>query len=136
MSIVSTEHPNAALVRRGYVAFNTADMETLEELFHEDACWHTPGRGPLAGSHQGRDAVFAHFGQYGGLTAGTFRANLQEVLTNEDGTVVGIHRNTAERDGKTLDVVLTEAIKFNAEGKVTEAWALSNDQRGYEQFYS
>ena len=104
MSIVTTEHPNAALVRRGYDAFNTADMETLAELFDEDACWHTPGRGPLAGSYQGRDAVFGHFGQYGGLTAGTFRANLQEVLTNEDGTVVGIHQNTAEQDGTTLDV--------------------------------
>jgi uncharacterized protein len=104
MSTVVTEHPNAALVRRGYEAFNTADMATLSELFHEDACWHTPGRSPLAGTYQGRDAVFGHFGQYGGMTAGTFRANLQEVVSNEDGTVIGIHRNTAERDGKSLDV--------------------------------
>ena len=43
MNTVITEHPNAALVRRGYAAFNTADIETLTELFHEDSSWHTPG---------------------------------------------------------------------------------------------
>jgi len=104
MSTTVTEHPNVALVRRGYTAFNTADIPTLMELFHEDACWHTPGRSPLAGSFQGRDAVFGHFGQYGGLTAGTFQADLREIVANEDGTVVGIHQNTAQRDGRTLDV--------------------------------
>ena len=76
MSTIITEHPNAALVRRGYEAFNTADMETLTELFAESASWHTPGRGPLAGDRMGRDAVFAQFGQYGGQTGGTFRADV------------------------------------------------------------
>jgi ketosteroid isomerase-like protein len=104
MSTVMTEHPNAVLVRRGYAAFNSADMATLSELFHEDACWHTPGRGALSGTYQGREAVFGHFGQYGGLTAGTFQAELQEIVSNEDGTVVGVHRNTAQKDGKNLDV--------------------------------
>ncbi len=42
-----------AAVRRGYEAFNAADMNTLAELFDERACWHTPGRGSLAGDHKG-----------------------------------------------------------------------------------
>jgi ketosteroid isomerase-like protein len=104
MTTVIAEHPNATLIRRGYEAFNTADIGTLVQIFHEDACWHTPGRSPLAGSFRGRDAVLGHFGQYGALTAGTFRANLEDVAASGTGTVVGIHRNTAERDGKTLDV--------------------------------
>ena len=49
---------NAETVRRGYEAFNAADMKTLTELFDENAVWHSPGRGPLAGDHQGREAVF------------------------------------------------------------------------------
>ena len=44
---------NVAAVRRGYEAFNTADMKTLTELFDESASWHTPGRGSLAGDHRG-----------------------------------------------------------------------------------
>ena len=39
-------------------------MKTLTEFLDESASWHTPGRSPLAGDHQGRDAVFAQFGRY------------------------------------------------------------------------
>jgi ketosteroid isomerase-like protein len=42
---------NAETVRRGYEAFNKADMQTLTELFDEGASWHTPGRSPIAGDH-------------------------------------------------------------------------------------
>ncbi len=57
-------HKNAEIVRRGYHAFNTADMETLTELFDENASWHTPGRS-IGGDRKGREAVFAQFGRYG-----------------------------------------------------------------------
>ena len=53
---------NAELVRRGYEAFNTADIATLTEIVDENASWHTPGRSPIAGEYQGRDAVFGQFG--------------------------------------------------------------------------
>ena len=59
-------HKNADIVRRGYHAFNTADMKTLTELFDENASWHTPGRGSIAGDRVGRDAIFAQFARYGG----------------------------------------------------------------------
>ena len=36
-------HKNAEIVRRGYHAFNTADMNTLTQLFDENTSWHTPG---------------------------------------------------------------------------------------------
>ena len=48
---------NAAIVRRGYEAFNKADIATLTKLFDEKASWHTPGRSPIAGDRKGRDAV-------------------------------------------------------------------------------
>ena len=134
MNSVVTEHPNAALVRRGYAAFNTADMATLRELFHEDASWHTPGRAPLAGSYQGRDAIFGHFGQYGGLTAGTFRANLQTVVANEDGTVVGIHQNTAQKDGKTLDVRCCVVFDIR-DGRVVDGREFFFDLHAWDDFW-
>ena len=95
---------NAETVRRGYEAFNSADMKTLTEIFDESASWHTPGRGPLAGDHLGREATFAQFGRYVGGTGGTFKATLQHLLKSDDGRVVGVHHNSAKRDGKHLDV--------------------------------
>ncbi len=96
---------NAAIVRRGYEAFNAADVATLTKLFDEKASWHTPGRSPIAGDRKGRDAVFTLFGRYGAETGRTFRANLLNVLESEDGRVVSVHHNSAERNGKRLDVL-------------------------------
>ena len=116
---------NAETVRRGYAAFNAADMKTLTELFDENATWHTPGRSPIAGDHKGRDAVFAQFGRYGGDTNGTFKAKLLHILRSEDGRVVGIHQNTGTRNGKELDTYCCLAFEFK-DGRVIH---------GYEHFY-
>ena len=35
---------NVAALRRGYEAFNSADVKTLTEIFDESAVWHLPGR--------------------------------------------------------------------------------------------
>lgn len=95
---------DAAVVRRGYAAFNAADIDVLMQVLHENASWHTPGRSPIAGLRQGRTEVLGHFGVYGGDTNGTFKAAVQSVMADGEGKVVGIHRNTAERNGKQLDV--------------------------------
>ena len=65
---------------------------------------HTPGSGRIAGEYRGSDAVFAHFGEYAGETGGSFKAILQHAPAGEDGCVVGVHHNSAERNGKQLDV--------------------------------
>ena len=100
---MSLAEENAELVRRGYAAFNAADIETLTELLSENASWHTPGQSSIAGDHMGRDAVFAQFGRYGGETNGTFKANLKQVFGSDNGRVVAIHHNSGERNGKHLD---------------------------------
>ena len=37
-------HPNEDLVRRGYDAFSSGDVETLRELWDPDIVWHAFGR--------------------------------------------------------------------------------------------
>ncbi len=90
---------------RAYEAVNAGDLATLTKLFDENSSWHTPGRGSVAGNRKGRDAVFTQFGRYGEETGGTFKANLLNVLESEDGRVVAVHHNSAERNGKQLDVL-------------------------------
>ena len=126
---------NAAIIRRGYEAFNSGDMETLTEIFDEGASWHTPGRGSLAGDHEGRDATFAYFGQLGGQTGGTFRAELQHLLADDDDRVVGIQRSTAERDGKRLEV--GNCIVFQLKnGRVTDGREHFHDLYAWDEFWS
>ncbi len=135
MSTTITEHPNAALVRRGYDAFNAADMETLTELFDASASWHTPGRSPLAGDRVGRDEVFAQFGRYGGQTGATFRAALQSVAASDDGRVLALHRNTAERNGRTLDVSCCIVFEVR-DGRCVSGREYVYDLDAWDEFWS
>jgi ketosteroid isomerase-like protein len=125
---------NAAIVRRGYEAFNSADMKTLTELFDERAVWRVPGLSSLAGDHEGREATFAYFGRLGQETGGSFRAELQHLLADGD-RVVGIHHNSAERDGKQLDVDL--CLVFQLEnGRITEGVEHYHDLYAWDEFWS
>jgi uncharacterized protein len=126
---------NAAIVRRGYEAFNSGDMDTLTGLFDESAVWRTPGRSSLAGDHEGREAAFAQFGRYGGETGGTFKAELLHVMADDDGHVVGIHHNTAERNGKKLDVHCCLAFQLE-NGLVTEGAEHFFDLYAWDEFWS
>lgn len=126
---------NADVIRRGYSAFNAGDMKTLTELFDENAVWHTPGKSPIAGDYNGIDAVFAQFGRYGGDTNGTFKADLKHVLASEDGRAVGIHHNTAERNGKKLDVWCCLSFELK-DGKVTSGREYFYELYNWDDFWS
>jgi len=126
---------NAELVRRGYAAFNAADIEALTEIIDENASWHTPGRSPIAGTYQGRDAVFAQFGRYGGDTGGTFKAELKEVFTSDDGRVIGLHHNSAERDGKRLDTDCCIVFEI-ANGRLISGRECFFDLANWDEFWS
>ncbi len=101
---ISKSAANADLVRRGYAAFNAADLNALNEIFHDGSSWHTPGKGSIGGTRKGKENVFAQFGRYGGETNGTFKAVLKTVAICDDGRIAAIHHNSAERNGKKLDV--------------------------------
>jgi ketosteroid isomerase-like protein len=126
---------SAAVVRRGYAAFNAADVAALVDLFDENASWHTPGRSPIAGHYQGRDAVLAQFGRYGGETGGTFGAELSEVFTSGDGRVVGLHRNRAERNGKRLDTDCCVVFEIE-DGRIRSGREHFFDLASWDDFWS
>lgn len=126
---------NAEIVRRGYRAFNEADINTLMELFDENASWHTPGQGSIAGDRIGRDAVFAQFGRYGGETEGTFKAELKYVLTDDEGRVVGIHHNSGMRNGKKLDVDCCIVFELK-NGRVVSGREHIYNLHAWEEFWS
>jgi uncharacterized protein len=125
---------NAAIIRRGYDAFNAGDMETLTEIFDEGVVWHVPGRSSLADDYQGRDATFGFFGQLAEGSGGTLRVELRHLLADDE-RVVGIHRNIAERDGKHLDVDVCLVFQLD-DGRVTEAWEHYRDLYAYDEFWS
>jgi ketosteroid isomerase-like protein len=129
------EDENAAIMRRAYAAFNSADINTLTELFDESAVWHLPGRSRFADDYQGREATLAYFGQLGQETGGTFQAELQHVLADDEDRVVGIQRSRAQRDGKHLDV--GNCIVFELkDGRITDGREHFHDLYAWDEFWS
>ena len=126
---------NVAIMRRAYEAFNTGDIGTLTELFDESAVWHLPGRSSFADDYEGRDATLKYFGQLAQETGGTFRAELERLLGDDDDHVVGIQRSTGERDGRQLDV--GDAIVFQLKhGRITDGREHFHDLYAWDEFWS
>ena len=90
------------LVRRGYEAFNTGDMATLQEILSHDVVQHVPGNSQLAGAYKGIEAVLGYYGKLAELTGGTFRADLIDVYGDGLGHVTAVHQITATRKDTTL----------------------------------
>ena len=126
---------NVAVMRRAYEAFNAGDMDTLLDVFDETAVWHLPGRSSMARDYEGRDATLAYFGQLGQQTGGTFRAELQRLLSDEDNRVVGIQRSTADRDGKHLDVVNSIVFELR-DGRIVDGREHFHDLYAWDEFWS
>lgn len=125
---------DTALVRRGYDAFVAGDMDTLRELFTEDAVWHVGGSGGLSGDKKGRDAILAYFGELGSRSQGSLKLTLEDVATGDRYTT-GVQSNHAERDGKSLDQRAVIVFTISG-GKVTEALEMAEDTGKVSDFWS
>jgi ketosteroid isomerase-like protein len=131
---MASAQENAATIRRGYEYFNTGNLKDLTQIFAEDVVWHGGGRGRFAGDKRGRDATFAYFGQLGELTGGSFRAELHDLVANEE-HVVGLHTATGQRGGTSLNV--KEALVFHLrDGQVVEAWEHHDDSQAWDEFFA
>jgi ketosteroid isomerase-like protein len=128
-------HPNVDLIRRGFDAFNAADMAGLAELLDENASQHMAGANPVfSGDHHGRDNLFAMYGRLGEESGGTFRADLEHVWANDD-TAVALYRATADRDGKHLD--MRNVLLFSiVNSKVTKLVDIPDDVGEQDAFWS
>ena len=129
---------NVAVMQRAYEAFNTADMETLTELFDESAtCCTRRGESSFSGDREGREATFVTSSVGWGRTPRrTFRAEeLRHMLEDDDGGVVGVQTSTGERNGRQLEV--GNCIVFELkDGRITDGREHFEDLYAWDEFWS
>jgi ketosteroid isomerase-like protein len=124
-----------SLVRRGYAAFNTGDIETLVTLMSHDVVQHVPGTSAVAGDYKGIESVLGYYAKLNEVTDGTARAHLIDVHGDGHGHVIAIHQIAATRNGVTR--VSRGSILFTFLGdKVTDMLDLSGDLAGDDAFLS
>jgi ketosteroid isomerase-like protein len=120
------------LVRRGYEAFQTGDMDTLRSVLASDVSWHSPGQG--AGEFHGVDDVIAEFGRLFQDTGGTLQVVVNEIMEG-DRSVVVLARSTAVRGGKNLDSPYAHVFHFDGD-RVSESWVIAYDQAASAAFWA
>ena len=133
MAVTSTVQRNIDIARKGYAAFDKQDIETVMSVITEDAVWHGGPRGPIAGDYKGKAQILEFFGKFGQLTQGTYKAEIHDILANDQHTVV-LGTSTITRNGKTREDRFTDVIHPDNEGRLKEFWRFFEDQVGALEF--
>lgn len=125
---------NEALVRHIFDAFARKDGFALREVFAEDAVWTVPGRGAMAGTFSGRDAIFRFLARLPKETEGTYGSRLIDVLASDE-RAAALYRASGERRGRRLD--LDQVLFFRIDGGlVRDVLALPSDPAAFEEFWA
>ena len=128
------EHPNAALLRAGYVAFANGDIDALRERYFDPSIvWHTPGHSHLSGDFRGLDAVMESFGRLTQESDGTFKTEVHDVLGNDE-HAVALCSFSASREGKSITDRYTHVAHIK-NGKMTESWIFDENQDKVDEFW-
>ena len=125
---------NEAVVRQIFGAFARKEGLALRGIFAEDAVWSVPGRGVMAGTYRGREAIFRFLAKLPKETDGTYGSELIDVLASED-RAAALYRARGRRHGRTLE--LDQLLVFRIEdGLVREVLALPSDPDAFEAFWA
>lgn len=132
--MAAADRANGALVRRIFDAFARKEGLALRGLFAEDAVWSVPGRGVMAGTYRGRDAIFRFLGRLAKETDGTYGSELVDVLESDE-RAAALYRARGTRGGRRLE--LDQVLLFSVEdGLVTRVLALPSDPEAFEEFWA
>ena len=128
------DHPNVELLRRGYVAYGAGDLDTINELFHDDVVWHVAGRGAIAGEYKGKEQVFGLFAKIAELSDGTATIDVHDLLADDEHGVALV-RESATRGGRSHEGNASHVFHIR-DGKVTEFWDAQVDQYANDEFWA
>jgi ketosteroid isomerase-like protein len=133
--LAPADNEHMTMVRRGFDAFNTGDMDALRTLMAHDVVQHVPGTSQVAGVYKGIDAVLGLYAKLFELTEGTLRCDLIDVFGDNQGHVTATYLMTATRGGVTR--VAREALLFTFLGdRVTDLLELHSDLPGDDAFFA
>jgi uncharacterized protein len=128
------EHPNAALLRRLFDAFDRRDGAAVAAMFDHDVVWRVGGRNPMTGVYRGWREVVTFLRRTTQETDGTYRSELRWALA-DDGRGVAVYRASGVRNGRDLDIDQVLLCEFR-DGRIMEVTAAPVDSVAFDEFWS
>ena len=120
------EHPNAALVRQGYEAFERGDMDWMQEHLADDVIWHVGGKSAMTGDYRGKDEVLNLFGRQAQAAGGPPRTSLDDIVGNDRHVVAFGNATLDDPDGGSVSWKFANIFRV-ADGKAQEVWGLADE---------
>ncbi len=103
-------------------------------LLADDVKAHVPGRSPVAGDYDGKEAVGGYVARLAELSGGTLRFQPHDVTASE-AHAVGLVKDLAERGDKVLDMNNVHVWHVGA-GRLSEIWVYPGDVYAWDDFWS
>jgi uncharacterized protein len=118
------------VVRRLLDALEARDVAAIGELLTDDVLYYFPGRGPVAGTYRGRDAVLGLFRSIAGLFDGPLEMSTHDVVASE-AHVVDLATYRGTRSGQSL---VWNAVRLYHvdDDRVSEIWLMIGDIYGFD----
>jgi ketosteroid isomerase-like protein len=121
-----SEHPNAAVVRAAFDAFEAGDLDAVGGACTDDVVWHVPGTHRFAGRFEGRDAVTDRLRRMREAGIQT-RLEIHDVVANDEHAVALVHMHITNAAGQRYDQQQVQVWHMR-DGRCHEYWAMNQDQ--------
>ncbi len=98
---MSEQQDNMELVRKGYEAFSSGDIETVMALFDDDVEWVQPGNSTISGTYHGKGELAQYLANLGAKSP---TVTLSRLLADGDTVVALTDVAVGEEKGSNADV--------------------------------
>lgn len=115
-------------------AFSRNDVEGFGDILADDVVWHWGGTSSVSGDYRGRAATLELLRGFREVSSNQLRVEPLDMLEGEDFVMSFTHVTAKKDTGAHVDVIMADAMRFGADGKVVEYWTLSNDQQAVDAF--
>ncbi|MEZ5248701.1 MAG: nuclear transport factor 2 family protein [Ilumatobacteraceae bacterium] len=126
----------AAVLAAAYRDDGSIDLAALLSVLHPDVALHVPGAQPLAGTHQGLDAIARFAVALRDLTVDGEHTERVDTLVGDDHVALVVHVAAERADGRRLDNHTVHLARVDATGLVRDIWFHNRDQAHVDGFWS
>jgi ketosteroid isomerase-like protein len=107
-------------------AFNRGDLEAFAATIDDGVVWHAPGNNRFSGTSEGKAATLGRFQELGAAGVRFDFTDVHDVVGGDDHVVALL---TVKATGPGGEVEYPAVFVMHvADGKLTEFWAMNQDQ--------
>lgn len=126
-----SDHRHAATYRDAMDMFNEGDPSGLADLIADDVEWWMLG---VDEPVQGKAALEQTMAE--GMPGWNIHAELHDVLSNDEHLIALVNATATHADGRSLTYRTAEIHHVDADGKITQRWAFSDDTKAIIDFFA